>query len=201
MAKISVGLRDVSQGKPESRLRILAPLHYLAIKHEEKYLYDFAYPVALTFAVWLVYLVLDPKPPIFGPDGILKFTDDLLMMAVPFMIGSLAAVAMGAPGPYLDKRPAGAQLHFRGQTLTMRQFVCYLLGYLSFLGLILLGLAVVAELMRPDVLRWIGEDQGRVTFVRDAGALVLFFVFSCLTITTFWSLYFLTEIVNRPSGS
>ncbi len=64
--------------------------------------------------------------------GVLKFARDLLIMAVPFMIGALASVAMGSPGTHMDRRPVGAELVLDGEVLSLRQFVCYLLGYLSF---------------------------------------------------------------------
>jgi hypothetical protein len=44
-------------------------------------------------------------------------------MAVPFMIGALASVAMGSPGLHLDKRPVGSDLLLDGEILTLRQFV------------------------------------------------------------------------------
>src|ERR1700739_4040763 len=118
-------LRDVSHGRKPSRLRLLAPLRYLLIRHSEKLTYDVFLPVAIAVIGWSVYWWMDPKPKIFGDDGLLRFSRDLLIMAVPFMVGALAAVAMGSPGTgQIDRRPRGVDLHLDGRTLTLRQFVC-----------------------------------------------------------------------------
>jgi hypothetical protein len=113
-------------------------------------------------------------------------------MAVPFMIGALAAVSMGAPGDHLDRRPVGGELYLNGELLTLRQFVCYLLGYLSFLGLVTLGLAVFAGLMREPVLEWTKEAVALRAAIRSGGSLILSALLSFLTIQVFWSLSLLS---------
>ncbi len=120
------------QGDSPSRLRLLAPIRYLWIYHSEKSLYDIKLPVAIGVVAWASYSLITPKIPLFGDAGLLRFARDLLVMAVPFMIGALASVSMGAPGPSFDRRPPGAELLLDGEVLTLRQFLCYLLViYLS----------------------------------------------------------------------
>jgi hypothetical protein len=195
-----IGLRDVSQGKRPSRRRLLAPMRYLAIRNPEKTMYDLVIPGACAVIAWIAYSLIEPKPALFGDDGLLRFARDLLIMAVPFMIGALAAVAMGAPGPHLDRRAAGVPLILDGRPLTLRQFVCYLLGYLSFLGLLTLGAVVGADLMREAVLSWTRDFATARAVVHSVGVLCLAAMVSSLTVTVFWSLYFLTDIVNRDAG-
>jgi hypothetical protein len=190
-------LRDVSQGRPPSRLRLLAPLRYLAIRHDEKTKYDFIIPLVVGLLAWGIYWLIDPKPKLFGDDGLLRFTRDLLIMAVPFMVGALAAVAMGSPGPHMDARPRGVELRLDGRPLTLRQFVCYLLGYLSFVGLLTLGTAVAAALLHDAVLKWTADVPTLLHWIKLVGTLVLSLMLSSLTVTVFWSLYFLTDIVNH----
>ncbi|HTT85611.1 MAG TPA: hypothetical protein VMF67_19205 [Rhizomicrobium sp.] len=189
-------LRDVVQGPHPSRLRLLAPIRYLSIQHPEKTKYDFALPLVFGVIAWAIYWLLNPKPPLFGDDGLLRFTRDLLIMAVPFMIGALAAVAMGSPGEHMDTRPRGVDLRLDGRTLTLRQFVCYLLGYLSFVGLITLGASVAAALMHNTVVHWLVQSPKWLLLLKAFGTLVLSVMLSALTITVFWGLYFLTDIVN-----
>jgi len=108
-----VGLRDVSHGLPPARQglqhhsatsRSPVPRRPSMISGSRR---SSGFPRgALT---WLV----EPKPHIFGDNGLLKFTRDLLIMAVPFMVGALAAVAMGAPGAHLDRRPVGRNSTWR----------------------------------------------------------------------------------------
>jgi hypothetical protein len=196
MATPGVGLRDITERKV-SRLRLLAPLRYLAIHHPEKTTYDLIAPIGVTIVACVAYFWIQPHPAIFGEAGILKFTRDLLIMAVPFMIGALAAVAMGSPGPHLDKRPVGTDLLLDGEVLTMRQFVCYLLGYLSFLSLLVLLLSIGATLLHGQVVSWTAAYPKLLLPVKIAGVSVLSFLLSTLTITVLWSLYFLTDVVNR----
>ncbi len=192
-------LRDVRHGPPRSRLRLLVPLRYLQIQHPEKTMYDFIVPSLLGLAVWGVYSLLDPAPKMFGDDGAIRFARDFLIMAVPFMIGALASVAMGLPGPHLDKRAVGAPLYLDGRALTLRQFLCYLLGYLSFVGLVALIAVVVAGLVRPNFLLWTASNPAVYRLSHAAGTFGLAMVVSYLVIAVFWALYFLTDVANRPS--
>jgi hypothetical protein len=196
VATRDVRLLDVTERRV-SRLRLLAPLRYLAIHHPEKTTYDLIAPLGVTAASCIIYFALLPHPPIFGEGGILRFTRDLLIMAVPFMVGALAAVAMGSPGAHLDRRPMGAELLLEGEVLTLRQFVCYLLGYLSFLSLVVLILSIAAAVVRDNVVQWLLVHPTFVEPVRFGGVLILAFLLSSLTVTVLWSLYFLTDIVNR----
>src|SRR5580704_11067305 len=115
-------LKDVREGGRRSRLRLLAPLRYLGIRHTEKQRYDTFVPLVFALIGWCAYLLIRPQVPLFGDPGLLRFTRDLLIMAIPFMVGALAAVAMGAPGPQLDKRPVGSDLYLGDEALTLRQF-------------------------------------------------------------------------------
>jgi hypothetical protein len=191
------GLPDVQQGRRPSRLRLLAPLRYLAIQHPEKSRYDFIVPAVFTAAAWALFTILDPKPAIFGDAGLLKYARDLLMMTVPFLVGALAAVAMGTPGAHFDRRPVGGDLYLNGEALTLRQFVCYLLGYLSFVGLFTLIACIAAELFRPSIVGLLVDAPLLKTAIKLAGALLAFWLIAVLVVTTLWALYFLTDVANR----
>ncbi len=192
-----IGLTDVRQGKAPPRLRLLAPIRYLQIDHPEKRRYDFKLPALITIVSFFVFVLLHPSPPIFGESGLLRFTRDFLIMAVPFMVGALATVSMGSPGQHLDRRPLGAELMLDGEILTLRQFTCYLLGYLCFLGMVALITVVVAGLLKDTVLFWTKDLPLVARYVRLGGIAVVFALLSMLVITVFWALYFLTDVVNR----
>lgn len=195
-----IGLPDITHGAQGSRKRLLAPLRYLAINHAEKSKYDFWLPSAIGVGAWVVYFLIEPKPPLFGEAGLLRFARDLLIMAVPFMVGALAAVSMGAPGPHLDRRPIGVEMRLDNDALTLRQFLCYLLGYLSFLGLVTLVAVVTAALLRDGVVAWTANVPFIRSLVHASGALVLSMLLSFLSVTVFWSLYFLTDVANQPNA-
>jgi hypothetical protein len=199
MATRQIGLLDIVHGGRISRLRLLAPLRYLLIKHPEKHLYDVLVPTAAGLACWLGYLLIEPKPPLFGETGLLRFARDLLIMAVPFMVGALAAVSMGAPGDHMDRRPNGVELYLDGEVLTLRQFLCFLLGYLSFVGMVTLVAVVGASLLKETISAWTLHAHTVRYLVVAAGSLVLSLLLSYLSVTVLWSLYFLTDIANRKS--
>lgn len=201
MAARRVGLQDVRQGGSPSRLRLLAPLRYLWIYHAEKAFYDIKLPLAIGVVGWAAYALLTPKIPLFGDAGLLRFARDLLIMAVPFMIGALASVSMGSPGAAFDRRPPGAEILLDGEVLTLRQFLCYLLGYLSFLGLLTLGAVVFAGLLHDPVVAWTKAYPGIKDAVHLTGAFLLSVLLSSLAVTVFWALFFLTDIVNRKEGA
>ena len=198
MATRGVELRDVTE-RHVTRLRLLAPLRYLAIHHPEKTTYDLIAPAGAAVVSCIVYFSINPHPAIFGDAGVLKYTRDLLIMAVPFMIGALASVAMGSPGVHLDKRPVGSDLLLDGEILTLRQFVCYLLGYLSFVSLVVLLLGIGAALVHDNVANWLAFHPTLIVPIRVVGVATLSFLLSSLTITVLWSLYFLTDVVNRKA--
>ncbi len=197
MGTHQVELSDVHSGPPPSRKRLLAPLRYLVIHHPEKTYYDFALPAVWAGLIFIGYWSIEPKLALFGEAGLLKLVRDLLIMAVPFMVGALAAVAMGSPGGRLDLRLAGSEIRLDGEVLSARQFVCYLLGYLCFLGIAVLIGAVVATVAHDAVLQWTADNPHIRLGVRLAGTAILFVGLSSLTVTVLWSLYFLTVVVNR----
>ncbi len=200
MGTRQIKLLEVQHGGTQSRLRLLAPLRYLQIRHPEKRRYDVIIPAVVGVAGWAIYMAIDPRPALFGDAGLLRFARDLLIMAVPFMIGALAAVSMGAPGPNLDRRPIGVELWLDNDALTMRQFLCFLLGYLSFLGLVVLIGVVTAGLLRDGVLTWTAAAPHVRLAVHAIGSLALALSLSFLSVTVLWSLYFLTDVANRKGS-
>lgn len=200
MGTRQVKVLDVQQGGRPSRLRLLAPMRYLEIRHPEKVRYDLVVPLLVGLAGWAIYMLVQPRIALFGEAGLLRFARDLLVMAVPFMIGALAAVSMGAPGPNIDRRPIGAELWLDNDALTMRQFLCFLLGYLSFLGLVTLMVVVGAGLMKDAVVGWTANAPMVRAGVHALGTLSLSMLLSFLSVTVLWSLYFLTDVANRKGN-
>ena len=197
MGTREIELRDIQGGGRRSRLRLLAPLRYLSIVAPEKDFYDRWLPLLAGVGGWLIYNLLDPKPAIFGPSGLLSVVQNFLLLAVPFLIGSLGAVAMGSPGQHLDRRAVGVGILLDGEILTLRQFVSYLLGYLCFVGLVTFIVVTVAILVQPAVAKLLVTAGWLTVAIEQAGIAVMLTVFSAFAITVFWALYFLTDIVNR----
>ncbi len=197
MATRPAELKDVHHGRRRSRLRLLAPLRYLSIYHPEKTKYDVWFPAGAAIVLWSSYMWLFPEIKILGDTGLLKFTRDLLVMAVPFLVGALASVAMGTPGEHMDRRPVGDEIFLDGEPLTLRRFVCYLLGYLCFVGLFTLIGVVAAELLGDILKSALAPAPALYTAVTGVGMFAYFALTSILVVTVLWALYFLTDVVNR----
>jgi hypothetical protein len=200
MGKNQVGLRDVEHTTKPRRLRLLAPLRYLAIIAPEKKFYDVQLPLTVGLTVSILFYVLEPRPSILGTndvDGVAQMMQGFLMMAVPFLIGALATVALASEGKHLDSRAIGSGIFLDGNYLSLRQFVCYLLGYLCFIGLSMFIALTLVVVSAPSFVA-IGSHYPVVVWVVERLATTVFFVAcSAFAITVFWALYFLTEVVSR----
>jgi hypothetical protein len=197
MGTRQVGLKDIEETAAPRRLRLLAPLRYLIIDAPEKRFYDVTLPLLAAALCWLGYNAIEPRPAIFGDSGILVVAQSFLIMAVPFLIGALAAVAMGSPGTHLDRRAVGVGISLEGKALTLRQFVSYLLGYLCFVGLVTFLFVTALIFLQPSFANWLVDWPITREVLSQAGVATIFALFSTFTITVFWALYFLTDIVNR----
>lgn len=196
MAAAKGGLKNIRSGGPHSRLRLLAPLKYLQVYHPEKAKYDITIPLICTICLFAFYVLIDDRPRLFGDNGIAKSLRDILAIAIPFLFGALASVAMGLPGPYFDKRPLGAPLLLNGRALTMRQFVAYLLGYVTFLSLVLLATCFIGDTFHDSIIAITSKLHVPRWALFYFSAFLMLGLVSFLSISILWSLYFLTDVVN-----
>ncbi len=200
MAGRPAELTDVIHGRRRSGLRLLAPLRYLSISHPDRVKYDFLIPAVVCVVIIAIFLFVKPPIALFGENGVLRYIRDTLMMAIPFSIGALATIAMASTPP-LDRRPPGAELLLDGEVLTLKQFICRLLGYLTFVSIITLAGSIAADLLREQVMSWTECLPATLMLVRVSGVAVLSMLVSVLTVTVLWSLYFLTDVAARPGPS
>ncbi|RXG83582.1 hypothetical protein EAS61_41780 [Bradyrhizobium zhanjiangense] len=63
----------------------------------------------------------------------------------------------------------------------------------------MLLLSVGATIVHDQVMGWLSTRPALIEPVRAGGVIVLAFLLSSLTVTVLWSLYFLTDIVNRKA--
>lgn len=192
-----IGLPDVQHGRARRFYPMLAPLRYLRIIAPYKARYDFWLPTSIALVIWLGYLWVSPGVNVFGVDGVLQNVQSLLVMAVPFLIGALATVAMASPAETLDKRPVGAPLTLDSVVLSTRQFVCYLLGYLSFIGFVALIMIFLAKASKPKITSLLIDTPSVLAGVEHLTVLSFAWILAAFCLTMFWALYFLTDVVNR----
>lgn len=192
--------------------QLLVPCNYLRIKCGEtatqsKAVYDFLIPAVLTGATAGVCLVLDVPLSFFQQANLFTSVSSLLAILVGFYMAALAAVAtFDRPGIDAPLKGSPATLVVRDhenngvkvvKTLSYRQFISYLFGYLSFLSFIiyvtLLILNSTWAKITSDadeylVWRWL------VPHIMTPGIfLVVFFLIWQLFITSLLGIYFLAE--------
>jgi hypothetical protein len=68
------------------------------------------------------------------------------------------------------------------------------------LSLITLILVVAADLMREAVLEWTSHAPMLRAVAWTIGTAILSLLLSFLTVTVFWSLYFLTDVANQTDS-
>lgn len=134
------------------------PITYLRIRYgkklKSKFFFDFGIPIILIFILYFSSLVLAQEWPKVS-SGTLKSILGFLTLAFPFYVASLTAVST-FPSDVLDKPFVGGdnqkatlkiynadEERDRPETLSRRQFMAYMFGYLSFTSLLLLAIIIV----------------------------------------------------------
>jgi hypothetical protein len=186
----------------EAIRQLFTPLSYLRIKHPQKYLFDIFIPLAITIIVQVFLMVL-PKPiMIVGENGLISIITGLIQILVGFYIASLAAVAT-FQGIGLDEPLAGdhatLMVKRRGVSkpiqLTRRKFVCYLFGYLAFVGIFLYFIGSASGLLNESIKAFIPSCYFVV--VKWLFIFCYLFASSNLIVTTLLGLYYLTDRIHR----
>jgi hypothetical protein len=88
----------------------------------------------------------------------------------------------------------------RGNQATLHIHLSALLGYLCFVAIATLGFAIAVPLVHDTIFIWVAGAPKIRLFIQAAGMAVLWLLRSVLTVTLLWSLYFLTDVVNRPAS-
>jgi len=132
--------------------QLLSPLAYLRIRlgpgaiYRSKRFFDYLLPMVMGGLTTAGYFSLHNQPQLLGEHGLLNSVSGLLQLLVAFFIAALAAVAtfprdsMELPlrgSPALLSRWSNERQAYVDISLTRRQFVCHLFGYLSFVSLFL----------------------------------------------------------------
>ncbi|MGV3170508.1 hypothetical protein ACEE45_09280 [Proteus vulgaris] len=187
-------------------MKLLQPLKYLTIKHEEKRWYDIWYPLAASLIVVLVYWFIDKPFSILGKNGLIPQINGLLQILIGFYIASLAAIAtfsnknidsvMAGTPPTVKEKVNGK---YRAIPLIRRRFLCYLFGYLALAGFILFGVGLIMILFSPQL-------EHSVSMIHYDSALKIFktlfvwgytFALANIVSTTLLGLYYLTVRIHQ----
>lgn len=173
--------------------KLLKPLYYLRIKHDQKFIIDILLPVIIA-AVALLLINNSPLQLKFvGNDGFVKFVNNLLQILVGFFVASLAAVATfqrsGMDEPMVGKCPT-----LNKKKVTRRQYLCYMFGYLSFMTISLYFIGGILELIMPTLKLMLGDLFNQF---RQIGIFIYLSLVANIILTTMLALHFLTDRLVR----
>lgn len=120
-----------------------------------------------------------------GANGVVSGVNGLLQTVTGFYIAALAAVATFHL-EYLDYVPA-YPFTLRGKELSRRQFLCYLFGYLTSIGLLVYAVGVALTAV-PGLANVLAQP-----LIRSAAIGVYVFVIAQLSVLTQFGLFFLVR--------
>jgi hypothetical protein len=184
--------------------QLLIPLKYLRISHKTKKVYDWILPLGLAMVTCGIYYWVSEKPPILGKGGYLDQIQSLDVFLAPFFIAALAAVAtFDRPmmDEELDGEPATLEIWdvnkacFITTSLTRRQFLSFLFGYLALLSILIFLISFMCSMFvnhknMPCIFDYKNYAAPVFIFVHS-------FIFWNLMVNTLIGLFFLTEKINK----
>lgn len=170
---------------------LLSPLRYLSIRHGWWVRYNLICPTLGGVAVGAIVFLTPEMNPIFGPDSLLKNLEPTLAIVGGFFVAALTLVT--AEATEVLKAPVGGQSPptLNGEVLSRRRFLAFLFGYLAFSSFALIGLSVLAALLKPLVV-----SLHLAAWERIANSVAAVFVGGWLThviVATLLGLYYFTE--------
>lgn len=173
--------------------KLLKPLYYLRIKHDQKFIIDVMLPLIIA-AIALLLINNSPLQLRFiGDNGFVKLVNNLLQILVGFFVASLAAVATFQRSG-MDEPMVGTSPTLNKKKVTRRQYLCYMFGYLSFMTISLYFVGGILELMMPTIKLMLGNSFNQF---RQVGIFVYLTLVANIILTTMLALHFLTDRLVR----
>lgn len=171
---------------------------------KSKRIYEFVLPLLLTGVIYTSYMVCRSA---FVPnflDTITRNTFEFMVFVVPFHLAALGAFAT-FDRPVLDKPLKGTKAEVRvwsnddqkhvWKTLSLRQYVSLLFGYLCTLGIVFITSYIFASTLDFPVI--LGENS---KVIGDIGIFVVVFFVSHYSFLSIYSITFLFDKVNEISA-
>ena len=157
----------------------------------------------ISIVIILVLCALPKSIAIIGDRGLISIITNLIQILVGFYIASLAAVATFQKDG-LDDLLAGdpvtlnvnRQGKYKEIPLTRRKFLCFLFGYLSFMGIILYFTGAVAELLSENI-KILAPAYISLVVVKCVFLFLYLLATSHLFVTTLLGLHYMTDRMHR----
>lgn len=182
--------------------QLLTPLSYLRIRHPVKPWFDWYVPLIMTTPVFLVLLFLPKDVDIFGNNGLIFIITDLIKILVGFYIAALAAIAtfhrdqmdqvLSGDSAILTVNRKGV---IKQSDLTRRRFLCYMFGYLAFMGIFIYFVGAAATLLYSNL--QVLPNLWWVIGLKWFFIYCYLFITANLLSTTLLGLHFMTDRIHR----
>ncbi|EPA7635288.1 hypothetical protein ACRV44_000393 [Klebsiella pneumoniae] len=130
--------------------KIITPVDYLMISHNEKKWFDFILPVIASIIIVSIINILPKNISLIGKDSLVSLVNGILQILSGFYIASMAAVATFQKKG-MDNIMDGVAPKLRGKSLTRRRFLTYLFGYLAFVSIMLYFVGGAVQLTSTSI--------------------------------------------------
>lgn len=176
--------------------QLLRPFSYLKIKHNDKWIYDWLFPVVCT-AITCIYIKFNiPISDVTDVNGLISKITDFIGNLPGFFIAALAAVATFNKDDIdeLMSNPPKIPIFVAGEMtmieMTRRRFLCVLFSYLTAVSifLVLITRIFLATKINSNI----------EIYISWVGAIVYFFILWQMLLATILGLYYLGERLHTP---
>lgn len=172
------------------------PFSYLKIKHEDKWIYDWAAPLFFTLGTITLAFFFIPIDKIVGTSGLISDITSFVANLPGFFIAALAAVATFNKHDIdqLMANPPKIEIMHHGSSLmvdmTRRRFLCVLFSYLTAVSIFLvIGAKIGLTITIPN------EYFPSVAW---SGFALFTFILWQMILATILGLYYLGERLHTP---
>jgi len=184
--------------------KLFKPLDYIRIRHAEKCWFDAVLPAILATVCAIILYAL-PKPVAFiGKDSVISLVNGILQILSGFYIASMAAVATFQKDGMDDQMegvPPKLKIIKRKKpvlkSLTRREFLTYLFGYLAFMSILMYFVGGFIQLANGNISMLMAGIP--LAFKYVLVGLYMFVVFNILC-TTILGMHFMIDKIHRPKS-
>ncbi|EGQ9248531.1 hypothetical protein F9H63_15110 [Vibrio parahaemolyticus] len=135
-----------------------------------------------------------PKPiALIGDKSLVSLVNGLLQILSGFYIASMAAVATFQKEG-MDDKLDGKSVTLHGKSVSRRQFLTYLFGYLAYMSILMYFMGGFAQLAQSNLTEWISHVHQ--AFKLAIVFVYFFFLFNILC-TTVLGMHFMIDKIHR----
>jgi len=174
------------------------PVSYLRIHHDDKWIYDWLLPAALTALTVAFLAAFSNLHAVVGEDALLERITGFVENLPGFFIAALAAVATFNKHDIdqLMNNPPKVSIMYQGTRImvemTRRRFLCVLFSYLTAASIFIVICFYLG--------RTVGESNDLPSAVIWTATATYLFVFWQMIVATLLGLYYLGERLHTPDS-